>query len=119
VVKKTYQISVAFMLVVCCLYSAKFIVAVFNLTIPASLLAMLYLIALLHFGIIQPSLVASVATPILKYMALFFVPAGVGILQYTALLTENLYLLLCTLVLVPTIGLVCVGFIANQGKGRD
>uniref|UniRef100_U1KMD9 LrgA family protein n=2 Tax=Pseudoalteromonas citrea TaxID=43655 RepID=U1KMD9_9GAMM len=102
-----------------CLYSAKFIVAAFNLTIPAPLLGMLFLISLLYFKIVLPPLIAPAALPILKYMALFFVPAGVGILQYTTLLLNNLDLLVSILILVPTVGLMCVGLIANRGKYSD
>ncbi|RJE76421.1 hypothetical protein BGP78_13540 [Pseudoalteromonas sp. MSK9-3] len=119
VVKQTCQISLAFLLLVSCLYSAKFIVALFDLTIPSPLLAMLILIGLLYFNVIQPTRIAPVAIPTLKYMALFFVPAGVGILQYTALLAQNSYLLLCVLIIVPTVGLICVGYIASQGTHRD
>ncbi|BBN82165.1 hypothetical protein PA25_21500 [Pseudoalteromonas sp. A25] len=77
------------------------------------------LLTLLASNIIKASWIAPACAPILKYMALFFIPAGVGIVQYTSLLALYWPLLVCTLILVPVIGLSIVGLVAKKGLKND
>lgn len=116
--KNIFLISTSLILIVSCLYSARLIVALFQLSLPAPLLGMLILFALLSLKVVKPDTISVAAKPILKYMALFFVPAGVGIMQYQTLFTEHGWLLLSILLVVPTIGLAVVGYIAKQGQYR-
>ncbi|NOU49742.1 CidA/LrgA family protein [Pseudoalteromonas sp. JBTF-M23] len=102
-----------------CLYSAKLMVLWWQIPLPSPLVAMLILLLLLASKIMQPSWLEPACTPILKYMALFFIPAGVGIVQYTSLLALYWPVLLCTVILVPVVGLTLVGFAAKKGLKND
>ncbi|WP_152086453.1 CidA/LrgA family protein [Pseudoalteromonas sp. A25] len=110
---------IALGILIMCLYSAKLITLWWQIPLPSPLVAMLMLLTLLASNIIKASWIAPACAPILKYMALFFIPAGVGIVQYTSLLALYWPLLVCTLILVPVIGLSIVGLVAKKGLKND
>ena len=62
--------------------------------IPGSVLGMILLFFCLFFKILKPDNVKSVATVITKNMAVFFVPAGVGLMVYAELLSKSLFTIL-------------------------
>ncbi len=53
---------------------------------PAAILAMLLLFILLTTGIVEEHWIKPAAQPLLHWMGLFFVPAGVGVIDHFALL---------------------------------
>lgn len=59
----------------------------FHLPLPGNLLGMFILFALLCFGIVKEEQIAEGSDLLLKYMAFFFIPAGVGLLGYLDLLS--------------------------------
>ena len=109
----------ALTILLACLYSAKWLVWQLSLPFPAALLGMLFLLALLGFKILPSNWLAPACQPILKYMALFFIPAGVGLVQYLNVFKNHWLLLALILVLIPIIGLVIVGKIVHQGCHDD
>ena len=58
-------------------------------TIPGSIIGMLLLVLALEFKIIKPKDVNHVANFLLNNMAMFFIPAGVGIMLYFDILKEE------------------------------
>lgn len=66
-------------------------------TFPASILSMLLLLALLFTKKLRPEHFLASSTFLLDNMTLFFIPACVGIIQYSDVLFENLLpmLLIC------------------------
>lgn len=64
---------------------------------PASVISMLLLLLALHFSIIQPKRIRLLSEFLLSNMAIFFIPAGVGLLEQYPLLQGNLLrlVLLC------------------------
>ncbi|MBQ4862593.1 CidA/LrgA family protein [Pseudoalteromonas sp. MMG013] len=118
-IKRILQTCFALLLLIICLYSAKGVIHIFQLTIPGPLLGMLILLLLLSVKLIKPMHLSPAVIPILKYMALFFVPAGVGIIQYIPLFSSNLLLLLYILISIPCLGLFISGYIANKGRYRE
>ncbi|MBD1583149.1 CidA/LrgA family protein [Pseudoalteromonas sp. S16_S37] len=117
--RQLIKFIIALGILLMCLYSAKLMTLWWQIPLPSPLVAMLILLLLLASKIIEPSWLAPACAPILKYMALFFIPAGVGIVQYTSLLALYWPLLVCTLILVPVAGLSLVGFVAKKGLKND
>lgn len=56
---------------------------------PGSVIGMILLFISLLFKVLKPSYVKDAATVITKNMAVFFVPAGVGLMTYGTLVAEN------------------------------
>ena len=109
----SFKFSVSLMLIMGCLYISKLVTAYFAITFPAALIAMLLLFCLLLAGIIKEAWIAPACQPILKYMALFFIPAGVGLVQHLNAFIQHWLLFLLVLLLVPLIGLLIVSLFAN------
>lgn len=58
----------------------------FHLPLPGNLIGMFLLLFLLFSGIIKESALQKGADLLLKYMSLFFIPAGVGLLAHFELI---------------------------------
>ncbi|MEC5319911.1 CidA/LrgA family protein [Brenneria populi subsp. brevivirga] len=76
----------AFLLIYACLYLGIGIAALLPITLPGSIVGMLILFALLSLQIIPPEWVKPGCHLLIRYMALLFVPIGVGVMQYFDLL---------------------------------
>ncbi|KZN67009.1 hypothetical protein N478_19460 [Pseudoalteromonas luteoviolacea S4060-1] len=113
------QFIVGVLMVVICLCSAKMIVALGALPIPAPLLGMLLLFALLQGRIIHVNWVKSASQLLIAYLAFFFIPVGVGVINYLNLLAGNVLLIAMLLVCLPTAAILAVGKFASKGRYRD
>lgn len=73
------------------------IAAVLPFPFPASVISMIVLFLLFMSGILRPQHIKESSGFLLDNMALFFIPAGVGILRYSSVLKESLtaILLIC------------------------
>lgn len=76
----------AFLLIYACLYLGIGIAALLPITLPGSIVGMLILFTLLSLQIIPPGWVKPGCHLLIRYMALLFVPIGVGVMQYFDLL---------------------------------
>ncbi|WP_462154214.1 CidA/LrgA family protein [Pseudoalteromonas piscicida] len=117
--KLILRFALAFAIILACLFSAKWIIQLSALQIPAALLGMVFLVILLATKIIKVEWLAPAAEPILKYMALFFIPAGVGLVEHLSLFQSHWLMLLLLLVGVPTISLILLSPIVKRIKFRD
>jgi len=76
----------AFILIYLCLYAGIFIASLLPITIPGSIIGMLLLFVLLGLQILPAKWVQPGCSVLIRYMALLFVPIGVGVMQYYDLL---------------------------------
>ncbi|WOA50958.1 CidA/LrgA family protein [Dickeya solani] len=76
----------AFLLIYACLYLGIGLSAVLPITLPGSIIGMLILFLLLSLQIIPAQWVKPGCHVLIRYMALLFVPIGVGVMQYFDLL---------------------------------
>ncbi|MCG7533740.1 CidA/LrgA family protein [Pseudoalteromonas sp. OOF1S-7] len=102
-----------------CLWAARLFTAAFALSLPAPLLGLVLLFILLQTGTIKSEYLLPSCKPILKYMAVFFIPAGVGLISYLEILGQNAWLLVSVLILVPALGLLLTGKLASKGRYYD
>lgn len=77
-----WQYLRAFVLIYACLYAGIFISSLLPITIPGSIIGMLILFVLLALQIMPPKWVNPGCNVLIRYMALLFVPIGVGVMQY-------------------------------------
>lgn len=81
-----WQYLRAFALIYACLYVGIFVSSLLPITIPGSIIGMLILFVLLALQILPAKWVNPGCTLLIRYMALLFVPIGVGVMQYFDLL---------------------------------
>ena len=65
------------------------VAALLPFAFPYSVISMLFLLVLLLTGLLKPHHIARKSQFLLSNMALFFVPAGVGMLEYMDVLIAN------------------------------
>ena len=77
-----WQYLRAFVLIYACLYAGIYISSLLTITIPGSLIGMLIMFVLLALQILPAKWVNPGCYVLIRYMALLFVPIGVGVMQY-------------------------------------
>ncbi|EJF32414.1 MULTISPECIES: CidA/LrgA family protein [Enterobacteriaceae] len=77
-----WQYLRAFVLIYLCLYAGIFVAALLPIVIPGSIIGMLILFVLLSLQILPAKWVKPSCHLLIRYMALLFVPIGVGVMQY-------------------------------------
>ncbi len=92
--------------------------------VPGSVLGMVLLFLALYFKVIIPESVKDVATSITKNMAVFFVPAGVGLMVYAELVSKSLAAILVaiagsTILTIITVALVQENFEKRRAKNKE
>lgn len=82
----------------------SFIQNIFHLMIPGSIIGMIILFGLLHIPFFKENWVCMASTFFSKHLTIFFVPATVGIMQYSSLLKfsgiESCFIVLLSTILV-------------------
>lgn len=77
-----WQYLRSFILIYLCLYAGIFIASLLPIVIPGSIIGMLILFVLLSLQILPAKWVKPSSHLLIRYMALLFVPIGVGVMQY-------------------------------------
>ncbi|OAN17944.1 hypothetical protein A3K86_03230 [Photobacterium jeanii] len=79
----------AFSIILICLFLGKSSQSLLGLPIPGSIIGMLLLFGLLSAGLIRANWVQSGCHILIRYMALLFVPVGVGLMDHLSLISAN------------------------------
>lgn len=82
--------------------------------IPGSVLGMVLLFLALFFKLVKPESVKSVATTITKNMAVFFIPAGVGLMAYYDLLSKSIVAILVAIAGSTILTIITVAIIQER-----
>lgn len=85
----------------------------FNLFIPGSVIGMLLLFALLMTGVIKASWIEEGARTIINHLALFFIPATVGVINYFDLFAGKGFLLVIIVLLSTVMVIVTSGHVSQ------
>lgn len=80
-----------------------------HLPLPGNIIGMLLLFLLLVSGLLPLRVIEKGANLILKYMALFFIPAGVGLIGYWSNIQNHLLGFITVVVLSTLIVLIITG----------
>ena len=86
--------------------------------LPGSVIGMILLFLSLFFKLIQPEAVRAVATSITKNMALFFVPAAVGLMVYVDVVSNNFGAIFLGITISTLLTMFTVGFIQERMENR-
>ncbi|MCV9878186.1 CidA/LrgA family protein [Brenneria izbisi] len=105
-----WQYLRAFALIYLCLMAGNAISALLPLTIPGSIIGMLILFSLLASQILPAQWVKPGCHLFIRYMALLFVPIGVGVMNYYDLLSQQFGPIVVSCVVSTFIVMVIVGF---------
>ena len=70
-------------------FAGEFLSKLFGLPLPGSVVGMALLLLALMMGIVSEESLRQAADLLLSYMALFFVPAGVGVMLYFDLISQQ------------------------------
>ncbi len=88
------------------------------IAIPGSVIGMVLLFFALHFGWLNMERVADVGNFLTGNMAIFFVPAGVGLMAHLDILASIWGRLLCIIVISLITVLTLVGTIVQKAKNK-
>ena len=86
--------------------------------LPGSVIGMVLLFLSLFFKILNPENVRSAATIITKNMAVFFVPAAVGLMAYGELVSKNLVAIVLAISVSTILTIITVALIQEQLEKR-
>lgn len=86
--------------------------------LPGSIIGMLLLFLCLYFKVLNPENVRSAATTITKNMAVFFVPAAVGLMAYWKLVADNLTAIVVAIVVSTLLTLGTVALVQEKLEKR-
>lgn len=84
-----WQYLRSFILIYICLYAGIAISSLLPITIPGSIIGMLILFILLSLQILPSGWVKPGCHLMIRYMALLFVPIGVGVMQYVNMIKQQ------------------------------
>ncbi len=92
--------------------------------IPGSVLGMVLLFLSLFFKLLKPENVRAVATTITKNMAVFFIPAAVGLMVYVELFSKSLVTIVfaiggSTILTIITVAMIQEKFEKRRKKGVE
>lgn len=87
-----------------------------HLPVPGNVVGMLLLVAALNLDLVQLADVKPAADLLVRNMALFFVPAGVGVIGYGAALREAWVPLVAASVVSMLLVLAVVGLLQQRGE---
>ncbi|WP_192458495.1 CidA/LrgA family protein [Musicola keenii] len=113
-----WQYLRAFALVYLCLFAGNAVSALLPIAIPGSIIGMLVLFALLASQILPARWVKPGCNLFIRYMALLFVPIGVGVMNYYDLLLSQFGPIVVSCLISTIIVMLVVGY-TTQMMQRD
>lgn len=91
--------------------------------IPGSVIGMILLFLALFFKVINPENVRTTATVITKNMAVFFVPAAVGLMAYIEIVSRNFLAIIVGIAISTILTIITVALVQERleirGKKGD
>ncbi len=86
--------------------------------IPGSVIGMVLLFLSLLFKIVRPEWLKKTATVITRNMAIFFVPAAVGLVAYIELLSNSLVTIFSAIIISTILTIIVVGLVQQAFENK-
>lgn len=86
--------------------------------IPGSVIGMVLLFLSLFFKIVNPENVKDTATVITKNMAVFFIPAAVGLMAYAELVSKNFFAIVLAISISTILTIITVAMVQEKMEKR-
>ena len=99
-------------------YAGKLLSTFTGHFIPGSVIGMILLFLALFFKILNPENVRETATIIVKNMALFFVPAAVGLMVYGEVFAKSIYVIIAAIGVSTILTIITVAFTQEYFEKR-
>ncbi len=96
------------------LAAGTFIADFFSISIPGSVIGMVLLTLALISGIVKKEHVKPFSELLINHMALFFVPAGVGLMVHTKTMEGELLPIILSVLVSTAVVMAATGFIAEK-----
>jgi holin-like protein len=112
------RMAAGLLLIVVHLLAGRLLTGWLGLPVPGSVIGMLLLAGTLRMQIVRPPALLPTADLLLRYMALFFVPPGVGLLLYFDLLAREWFPIV-TATVVSTAAVLCTVALLQQRLEAD
>jgi holin-like protein len=112
--------QLAIILVIC--FIGEAINRILHIPIPGNVIGMVILLIALLSGLIKLEAIEGVAEFMLKYLAFFFVPAGIALISSLNILKANFFPLIAVILLSTIIVLVVTGLtvqLLKRGKNSE
>lgn len=78
-----------YLIILACLFIGEGISRFLNIPVPGNVLGMIILLIALLTGLVKLRSVEKAANTLIKYMSLFFVPVGAGIMLYFNIISKH------------------------------
>ncbi len=112
------QAVLSFAIILGFLSAGRSISAILPFTFPGSIIGLILLYLCLITGLIRLSWLQPSGNIILGVMAMFFIPAAVGIVQYADLVLSNIWVIAFNVVLGIAVIILVIGHIFQFLDGR-
>jgi holin-like protein len=99
-------------------FSGEVLVAWSGLPVPGNVVGMVLLLLCLLAGVVRVDWVEEAAELLLKHLALFFVPAGVGVMVYFNLIASQWLPITISMVLSTFVVLAVTGWVEQKLEKR-
>jgi len=113
-INKLYLYTGSFAVIYMCLLFGDLIKQQFALFLPSSVIGLLLLWVLLINGVLSSDNINLGANILLKYMALMFLPASVGLIDYYDVLADNLAVIVLSTVISSIVMLVTISMAIDK-----
>lgn len=110
-----YLRQLAIILAIC--FIGEVLNKLLNIPIPGNVIGMIILLISLLTGLIKLEAIEDVAEFLLKHLAFFFVPAGVGIISSMDIIKANLFPMLVVILVSTIVVMVVTGITVQILKG--
>jgi len=117
-IKIIWQYLRSFILIYACLYVGIFVASLLPIAIPGSIIGMLIMFTLLALQILPAKWVKPSSHLLIRYMALLFVPIGVGVMQYYDLLKAQFGPIVISCLVSTLVVMVVVGWSSQWVHGK-
>ena len=96
----------------------EIIAHLFGWAIPGSIIGMILLTLALEFKLIKLNQVEDVSDFLIRNMAFFFVPPGVGLMVNLQLIADNWFAIITATILSTILVLIVTGLVAQIGRPK-
>ncbi|WP_100655979.1 CidA/LrgA family protein [Alteromonas flava] len=106
------------LVVVACYLAGGWLAPILPIPLPNALIGLLLLLCLLLISRRVPQIIEQATAPLLAHMALFFVPAVIGIWHFRATLIAQWPSFVAVIIVATILAMIVVTFIANRMTRR-
>lgn len=105
-----------FAIILACTLAGLWIATLLPFAFPGSIIGMLLLFAALATGVVKPDWVERGSNLLIRYMAVMFVPLGVGLVSYLGVLERGLLPFAISTVVSTFVTMAVVGLVFEKVK---